>query len=419
MARLQLRVQRYHTNNTMSNIRHALVALLFLSYACYYVVSDKFCAEDEYDDTCWQPCVQDSDCCSTSHRCLEAHSSCGSADLSGTNHYFCGVTWCDAAYKCGTPCPEQVECPEGEQCYGDIPCDSDSPVSAPPLPSPPTSSPYQFCGSSLESAAENCWQPCPRGNSDCCNGLSCFDTSSPESPSTCSNSDYSGSGHYFCGTSWCNAAYSCSTACPEGTNDECPDGQYCYGDIPCENEGQTVPVQEAAPPPNIFSMYCGTSHQDASNTCWQPCRNDDDCCFDQTCHANVTSCSYPDNIGADHYFCGSDFCEASYNCNQPCPSGYDAQCPNGTRCIPHSPCNANIGATTARDFLRYGLPRSMNFLMKTYTPDEIGQPETAATEPEPAGSKNSLLVGLLFGFCLAIVVAVNVLPMLMSKKYRQ
>lgn len=141
-----------------------------------------------------------------------------------------------------------------------------------------------------------------------------------------------------------------------------------------------------------------------------------DCCFGQTCHANVTSCSYPDNIGADHYFCGSDFCEASYDCNQPCPTGFDAQCPNGTRCIPHSPCNANIIGATTRS-LDFGLPRSMNFLMKTYTPEEIGQQQTASAEPEPAGSKNSLLVGLLFGICLACVVVVNV-SCCLFKKYR-
>lgn len=135
--------------------------------------------------------------------------------------------WCDAAYKCTKPCPnggvnvvdgvEEPECPDGETCFvsrskyidrflaslihsryfslqADIPCDSNAaPVPVPAIPPPPTSSPYQFCGSTLADAQDQCWQPCPRGQSDCCLGLSCFDTS--QDGGTCSSSDYSGTNH--------------------------------------------------------------------------------------------------------------------------------------------------------------------------------------------------------------------------------
>jgi hypothetical protein len=39
--------------------------------------------------------------------------------------FFCGTTWHDAASKCGTPCPSGMthDCPQGETCYADTPCD--------------------------------------------------------------------------------------------------------------------------------------------------------------------------------------------------------------------------------------------------------------------------------------------------------
>ena len=126
----------------------------------------------------------------------------------------CISSWCDAAYKCGTPCPNANECTNGESCFADIPCDSDSPKTPPSLPAPPTAAPYQFCGSSISNAKDHCWQPCPRGNSDCCLGLSCFDTSENNAGDMCTDSDYSGTNHYFCGSSWCQAAYSCLTVSP-------------------------------------------------------------------------------------------------------------------------------------------------------------------------------------------------------------
>lgn len=43
-----------------------------------------------------------------------------------TRHYFCGADWHDAASKCGVHCPkgQSEECPEGERCYADTPCDA-------------------------------------------------------------------------------------------------------------------------------------------------------------------------------------------------------------------------------------------------------------------------------------------------------
>jgi len=40
------------------------------------------------------------------------------------------------------------------------------------------------------------------------------------------------------GTRWCGATYGdmadkCATECPNGRDDECPDGEICWGDSPC------------------------------------------------------------------------------------------------------------------------------------------------------------------------------------------
>ena len=121
----------------------------------------------------------------------------------------------------------------------------------------------------MSDARDACWQPCPRGDSDCCFGLNCFDTSQ-SSQGTCSSSDYSGTQHFYCGASWCGAAYSCQNACPGGTNEECPAGQYCYADVPCSTTSAAPP--DVQPPPSTFNQYCGDTAEDAADQCWQPCR---------------------------------------------------------------------------------------------------------------------------------------------------
>eukprot|EP00986_Skeletonema_menzelii_P010167 scaffold4850_cov136-Skeletonema_menzelii.AAC.4 len=351
-----------------------IIYSILLVFIVGVVHSDKFCGTslEDAQSQCWQPCTTDEDCqaCVIAYSCYEAGSSCGSNNKEGTNHYYCGLSWCDAAYKCTTPCPnggmnvidgvEESECPEGETCFADIPCDSNAaPVPVPAIPPPPTSSPYQFCGSTLADAQSQCWQPCPRGYSDCCLGLSCFDTT--QDGGTCSSSDYSGTNHFYCGKSWCDAAFSCGTPCPNGgvniidgvEQPECPNGQFCYADVPCNsNEPPFVPPQ----PVSSLSKYCGTSEADAAENCWQPCRDDSDCCFDQTCFTDITSCSYPANQGSEHFFCGEDFCGASFECSTPCPMGFDA--------------DTNVRSI---DILRmdYGLPRSALKLLRSFRPDGV------------------------------------------------
>ena len=244
---------------------------------------------------------------SSSSTCDSSHH-----DLSGSEHNYCGTSWCTASYECRTACPGGTddECNvdnTGERCYADTPCGYSR--SPPILPPPDRLSIFRYCGASLEDATEDCWQPCPGGDDgECCFGLTCHDTSSSASSSACpSSSDrYLGSDRYYCGSTWCHAAYECRTACPGGTDGECPTNERCYADVPCDGNAVPPNVTTDADTTTRFSMYCGTSHEDASELCWQPCRDDGDCCADQACHANVTSCGDArDDVGPDHYFCGS------------------------------------------------------------------------------------------------------------------
>lgn len=358
----------------MASSRFIFWALFILKV----VHSDKFCgtSREDAEDKCWQPCTTDEDCqaCAIAYSCYETGSSCGSNNKEGTNHYYCGLSWCDAAYKCSKPCPngghnvvdgvEESECPEGERCFADLPCDSNkAPVPVPKLPPPPTSATTQFCGSSRADAQSQCWQPCPRGSSDCCLGLGCFDTATKDGNCPSSDSLYSGTNHFYCGTSWCHAAFTCGTPCPEG---ECPDGEFCYADVPCDsNKPPYVPPQPISP----LSKYCGTSEADAAENCWQPCRDDGDCCFEQKCYTDITSCSYPENQGSDHFFCGEDFCGAGYECSKPCPTGFDAECDFGQRCYANTPCNKNVRSIDFTRRMDYGLPRSALKLMRSFRPE--------------------------------------------------
>jgi hypothetical protein len=126
----------------------------------------------------------------------------------GSNHNYCGISWCDAAYTCFTPCENDTSCPDGLACWANTPCDAGR-EDAPNLPTDPDGVNAKFCGATLDEAKETCWQPCPYGH-ECCLGLSCFDTSVSSDTSSlgeCSVADYSGANRFYCGKSWCDAAY--------------------------------------------------------------------------------------------------------------------------------------------------------------------------------------------------------------------
>jgi len=65
---------------------------------------------------------------------------------------------------------------------------------------------------------------------------------------------------YYCGTSKESAAMSCSNACPNGQDSECPGDTKCFGNTECANKE---------------SFFCGKSWLDASDKCSKACPTGD------------------------------------------------------------------------------------------------------------------------------------------------
>jgi hypothetical protein len=51
---------------------------------------------------------------------------------------------------------------------------------------------------------------------------------------------------FFCGENWSDAARLCAVPCPSGTKDECPEGQKCYADTPCDHFHEAAASQQKA-----------------------------------------------------------------------------------------------------------------------------------------------------------------------------
>lgn len=55
-----------------------------------------------------------------------------------------------------------------------------------------------------------------------------------------------------CGTSYEDANSNCGTPCPSGTDAECPEGQTCFGGVPCVTDIATGPVSKTLFPFKIL-----------------------------------------------------------------------------------------------------------------------------------------------------------------------
>ncbi|KAL9185661.1 hypothetical protein ACHAXT_003438, partial [Thalassiosira profunda] len=137
---------------------------------------------------------------------------------------------------------------------------------------------------------------------------------------------------YYCGSTLEDAANSCSIACPSGQDDECGGDLKCWGNTECMNRA---------------SFFCGTSWLDASDRCHKPCPTGDsflECDAGEACFA-WTSC---DNT--DSFYCGASFEDASANCAVECPSRSSVvDCPNGQGCFAYTTCEATKDAEHETD----------------------------------------------------------------------
>jgi hypothetical protein len=105
--------------------------------------------------------------------------------------------------------------------------------------------------------------------------------------------------HYFCGKGYEDALSKCLTNCPSGSLNDCPDGEICFFNTPCDARMMTgapqppsPTVSPTTPAPVVYSSklnkyYCGYDWDDAQERCeiWCPSGSDDDCPDDQLCFA--------------------------------------------------------------------------------------------------------------------------------------
>ena len=84
--------------------------------------------------------------------------------------------------------------------------------------------------------------------------------------------------NYYCSNAWKDASYygNCGIPCPNDGNDECPNGQFCYGPLPL-----CTPVYKVG----VSTKWCGSSFEDMSSKCATECPNgtDEECPDGETC----------------------------------------------------------------------------------------------------------------------------------------
>eukprot|EP00804_Cyclotella_cryptica_P009725 CCRYP_011242-RB/>CCRYP_011242-RB protein AED:0.05 eAED:0.05 QI:415/1/1/1/0.9/0.81/11/3311/1034 len=236
----------------------------------------------------------------------------------------------------------------------------------------------KFCGLSYAEAHDFCHLPpkqslpCPNGESECPYGMPCWEireectqpptltpTVSPsKSPITEISSDPTD--YYFCGLGF-DQLYDCAVHCPGGTQEECPEGQICYFNTPCDARLLSTPAPsvtvtditasisepaDVSTPSNTTSSG-GTENiiTDDSNTTTSAGEEDENYDVINTDDANMTVIAGGGESGTsgNRNFCGETYIDASTNCSREkhCPSGLSTDCPEGLNCFSFLP-NCNI-----------------------------------------------------------------------------
>jgi len=146
-----------------------------------------------------------------------------------------------------------------------------------------------------------------------------------------------------CGTSWNEADGKCGVSCT--TNAECSNGEVCWqglSETPCANNDNENDNEQN----NDGTKRCGTDWNDAEGKCGTACPSgtDAECPSGETCFGELTPCDDVQNDDDDEQDdvqqntggtvrCGTDWTEAEGKCGVSCPSGTDAECPVGETCF--------------------------------------------------------------------------------------
>lgn len=248
---------------------------------------------------------------------------------------FCGTSWGDANSCRRQWCGDGSPCPGDMSCFADTDCDIRIRGRLPPSPAPTTNpvayddeSNFKFCGQTYTAAVRDCsLETNCKKNSDCgsfqfCwSGVSCnaADMRLPTVPRTSSPTGdkptrapqiYDIPRNFrFCGKTWADASSQpCGgkRPCPNGSDEECPLGEQCWGDTACNRFDFSFPP--SADPTNEPSFtpptkspvqyddvrhkrFCGPGYFEATNRCsvetYCPGGQHHECDSGQFCWANV------------------------------------------------------------------------------------------------------------------------------------
>ena len=294
------------------------------------------------------------------------HRSLGGPDPDVKYHFFCGTTFADIQTD---TCSERQWCPSasddeclvpGHTCFANTPCDARliEGISVPTYslslyPEYKDATDKMFCGDDYQEAL-----------------------------SACEAGDEKAQARH----------------CPNGISD-CPEGQFCFIDMPCSYFVMTSPLVQALGSPNDVPVeeedlpdpgsdeshfFCGATFAQAADNCssktWcrsgtnQECPNGEICFvsvdnMNSKCEINaIVKAEYeaglmtsPGQQGAtvptqrptlspisssddrNKLFCGFDWNDASSNCDLSrfCPGGTDEECPPGMSCQEYTTCDAS------------------------------------------------------------------------------
>lgn len=373
---------------------------------------------------------------------------------------YCGISYEEAQRFCHLPVHQSLPCPNGDiDCAYDLPCWTlDTPCTLPPSPGP-TSMPSRavtesptVVPSTMPSAGVS---PSP--------SISGSPTPLPTTEAPITKISSNAGDHNFCGLGFDNL-FDCAVNCPNGSPNECPEGQLCYFNTPCdarlmskeneeaeaedkedpgaeatedgegeanvdvvkeeeEEEANNVQTEDevAASDPVNNQKFCGANVTDASDNCHRDrhCPMGHECPADEYCF--VVNCSMddfptiaptpipppttspkptdeattapvlpdpdasdtptmaeldPDDI-RNFFWCGVDWGDASERCYLPCIDGFHSSCPKGEECFANVSCKGKKNDDNNDE-------------------EEEGDGETASVErtPSPDGSTWSPTVSL-------------------------
>jgi len=199
---------------------------------------------------------------------------------------YCGTSVTDAGLKCALKCVSDIDCPGNELCQpGVIVCDGVEGVSNVESGSNSslggTNAVVEIGLSDNADEASMTGDTSPNAGSVSAESDNAVEMSSFSSfvmPET-----------YYCGENWASASSSCLVSCPGGNDAECPTDQKCFADVTaCSGTG----TEDADRLENDrVTNYCGKTWDEASMFCFArtqcPGGHDEECAEGERCFGEI------------------------------------------------------------------------------------------------------------------------------------